>query len=294
MTRRAMDFMDEAGDAPWLCHLSYIKPHWPYIVPAPYHNMYGAGSHPAAGALAGRAADRSPGLRRLSEEPHVPRLCQGRGAHARDPRLYGPDQADRRPDGEALRLDGGARPVREHHDRLHLRPRRLSRRPLDGREGHVPRSVGARAADRLRSRPEADATRGTVCDALVEASIWRRPSWNISAGRRSRTSWKAGRSAHSFTQRPPVHGVAMSSPNTTTPPRARTRSASPAEARLIMAFDGRWKYIHCEGFRPMLFDLEADPQELSDLGGDPAYEAERARLTRPSSPGRATTITASL
>ena len=25
----------------WCLHLSYIKPHWPYIVPAPYHDMYG-------------------------------------------------------------------------------------------------------------------------------------------------------------------------------------------------------------------------------------------------------------
>ena len=41
MTQRAIDFMETAGDQPWLCHLSYIKPHWPYIVPAPYHNMYG-------------------------------------------------------------------------------------------------------------------------------------------------------------------------------------------------------------------------------------------------------------
>ncbi len=45
MTNRAMDFMREAsadpGGKPWVCHLSYIKPHWPYIVPAPYHDMYG-------------------------------------------------------------------------------------------------------------------------------------------------------------------------------------------------------------------------------------------------------------
>ncbi|MEM7271287.1 MAG: sulfatase-like hydrolase/transferase, partial [Pseudomonadota bacterium] len=40
MTRRAMEFMGSAGDQPWLCHLSYIKPHWPYVVPAPYHDMY--------------------------------------------------------------------------------------------------------------------------------------------------------------------------------------------------------------------------------------------------------------
>ena len=40
MTRRAMDFMREAGDQPWVAHLSFIKPHWPYVVPAPYAGMY--------------------------------------------------------------------------------------------------------------------------------------------------------------------------------------------------------------------------------------------------------------
>ena len=56
MTRRAMDFMTEAGDAPWCLHLSYIKPHWPYIAPAPYNAMYGAGDVAARRALRGRAA----------------------------------------------------------------------------------------------------------------------------------------------------------------------------------------------------------------------------------------------
>ena len=40
-TRRAMEFIEEAGEQPWCLHLSYIKPHWPYMAPAPYHNMYG-------------------------------------------------------------------------------------------------------------------------------------------------------------------------------------------------------------------------------------------------------------
>jgi hypothetical protein len=42
LTRRFMDFVNERqDDTPWMCHLSFIKPHWPYIVPEPYHNMYG-------------------------------------------------------------------------------------------------------------------------------------------------------------------------------------------------------------------------------------------------------------
>ena len=44
MTRRAMDFITEAeaDGRPWCLHLSYIKPHWPYIAPEPYASMYGA------------------------------------------------------------------------------------------------------------------------------------------------------------------------------------------------------------------------------------------------------------
>ncbi len=44
MTRRAMDFITRGRDdgRPWCLHLSYIKPHWPYIAPEPYASMYGA------------------------------------------------------------------------------------------------------------------------------------------------------------------------------------------------------------------------------------------------------------
>jgi hypothetical protein len=45
-----------------------------------------------------------------------------------------------------------------------------------------------------------------------------------------------------------------------------------------MVFDGRWKYIHATGFRPMLFDLRTDPDEFHDLGADPRFRPERARL----------------
>ena len=50
------------------------------------------------------------------------------------------------------------------------------------------------------------------------------------------------------------------------------------DCRLYMVFDGRWKYIHATGFRPLLFDLASDPRELRDLGADPSRAGERARL----------------
>jgi hypothetical protein len=45
-----------------------------------------------------------------------------------------------------------------------------------------------------------------------------------------------------------------------------------------MVADKRWKLVHALGFRPMLYDLRADPNEFRDLGADPACEDERRRL----------------
>ena len=53
-----------------------------------------------------------------------------------------------------------------------------------------------------------------------------------------------------------------------------------AGARAVMIFDGRWKYIRCEGFAPVMFDLETDPQELCDIGSSdaPEHVAARAKM----------------
>ena len=45
-----------------------------------------------------------------------------------------------------------------------------------------------------------------------------------------------------------------------------------------MIREQRWKYIHHHCFRPQLYDLQQDPNELVDLGEDPAYEALRQKL----------------
>ena len=47
---------------------------------------------------------------------------------------------------------------------------------------------------------------------------------------------------------------------------------------ITMLRKGRWKYVHCVRYRPQLFDLESDPQELVDLATDPAQCATLAVL----------------
>ena len=51
---------------------------------------------------------------------------------------------------------------------------------------------------------------------------------------------------------------------------------SPSAA--FMLAQGRYKYHHYVGFRPELFDLEADPEELHDLAGDVRYQPVLAQF----------------
>lgn len=38
---QAIDFVRGQAGQPWALHLSLVKPHWPYVAPAPYHARYG-------------------------------------------------------------------------------------------------------------------------------------------------------------------------------------------------------------------------------------------------------------
>ena len=116
-------------------------------------------------------------------------------------------------------------------------------------------------------RAEADATRGTTCDALVEAidivptfleGAGGAPAGHILEGR-SLLPWLRG-------ETPNWRDAVISEYDYSVTPMRDALGMSDADARLFMVFDGRYKLMHAEGgFRPMLFDLETDPDELDDL-----------------------------
>jgi choline-sulfatase len=64
--------------------------------------------------------------------------------------------------------------------------------------------------------------------------------------------------------------------------------AAGAATGAFMIRKGGFKYVHYVGMPPQLFDLDADPQEIRDLGSDPAWgglvaqcEAELRRVVDP-------------
>jgi arylsulfatase A-like enzyme len=73
-------------------------------------------------------------------------------------------------------------------------------------------------------------------------------------------------------------GYAISEYDYSLLPVATKLNVAPRDARLFMVASKEWKYIHAPGFRPMLFDLSNDPQELQDLGADPEYAPVRDKL----------------
>ncbi|MEM9581008.1 MAG: sulfatase/phosphatase domain-containing protein, partial [Pseudomonadota bacterium] len=117
-------------------------------------------------------------------------------------------------------------------------------------------------------RASADAARGTTCDALVE-SIDLAATFIEAAGGEVPAHIVEGRSLMPWLQGDAPEdwrSYAISEYDYSATPMAVKLGLEPKDARLFMVFDGRFKLMHAEGgFRPMLFDLQSDPDEFVDL-----------------------------
>jgi arylsulfatase A-like enzyme len=283
MTRRAMDYMTDAGDKPWCLHLSYIKPHWPYIAPAPYNDMYSPDDVIPAVKSEGERVDPHPVYREFMNHLVA--------------RNFSRDEVRR----EVIPVYMGL--IKQIDDQLGLlfafmRERGLLDNTLivftsDHGDYLGDHWLGEKDLFHAPSvniplivvdpSPAADAARGSVCDAAVE-SIDLLPTFLDSLGSdpreqshrlegRSLLPWLRGETPAAWRE------IAFSEYDYSMFPAAVRLGVAPRDARLFMAADKRWKYVHAIGFRPMLFDLQADPEEFRDLGADPAYAAERERLS---------------
>lgn len=282
MTRLAMDFIDEATRAgqPWCAHLSYIKPHWPYIAPAPYHDMYGP-EHVLPPVRAPHERDNPhPIYRAFLEERHAVNMSREGVRETVIPAYMGL--------------------IRQIDDQLGLLFSFLAERGLDRNTVIVFSSDhGDYLGDHWLGEkylfhdpsvkipliiadpsPASDATRGTVSDALVEM-IDLAPTFLDLAGGAPKPHVLEG---HSLL--PLLHGTdagelrsCVFSEYDFAADAVRPKlGTSVQDSRMTMVFDGRYKLVDCRHLPPILFDLREDPQELTDLGQSQAHGAIRARL----------------
>ncbi|SLN76557.1 sulfatase-like hydrolase/transferase [Oceanibacterium hippocampi] len=283
LTSRAIDFLTEPGrdDHRWLCHLSYIKPHWPYVVPAPYNTMYGPGQvlppvrsddekrdpHPVFDAYMQTLVARSFSRQEVREKAIPSYMGLIKQADDQMGRLFAELERAGRMEDTMIVVTS------DHGD--YLGDHWLGEKNFfHDCSVKIPLII-------YDPRPEADFTRGQTCDALVEA-IDLAATFIEAAGGEIPSHIVEGRTLNGL-----LHGkssenwrnVVISEMDYSTTPIAERVGVTHRDARLFMAFDGRWKLVHAEGgMPPMFFDLQSDPEELIDLGRDPAYESERARL----------------
>lgn len=279
LTSETIRFMDQAS-GPWCAHVSYIKPHWPYIVPAPYHDMFGPEHVPAATR---HAVER--------EEPHpVYGAYMGNkvaAAFQNDdvrnkviPAYMGlikqcDDQLGRLLDHlEATDQDNETMIVLTSDHGDYLGDHWLGEKDLfHDPSVKVPLIV-------FDPRAQADSTRGTTCDALVEA-IDLVPTFVEAADGTVADHILEGRSLVPYLTGTDTtdRRYAISEYDYSSTPQCAKLGLEPRDARLFMVFDGRYKLMHAEGgFRPMLFDLDTDPDEFDDLAKGDAHQSEIDRL----------------
>ena len=279
LTTRAIDFM-EAQAGPWLAHVSYIKPHWPYIVPAPYHDMY----------------------KKNQILPVIRDLVERDGAHPvyeayQNNKIAAAFQKD---DVRSKVIPAYMGLIKQCDDQL---GRLLDYLETTGQKNNTMIVLTSDHGDYLGDhwlgekdlfheqsvkiplivfdpRLEADVTRGTTCDVLVE-SIDLTATFIEAAGGKVPDHIVEGRSLM-----PWLHGeikpwrkYVISEYDYSATPQAAKLGIAPRDARLFMIFDGRYKMMHAEGgFRPMLFDLKEDPEEYHDLAKGQTHQNEIDRL----------------
>ena len=282
-TSQAINFIEEATDADqqWCLHLSYIKPHWPFMASAPYNDMF-------------EAADVLPANREPAELDNPHPVVAAFMRH-QDSDVYRDNQAReqvvatymglvKQVDDEIGRLlayleDNNLLDntfivfTSDHGD--YLGDHWLGEKELFHEASvRVPLIV-------VDPAPAANATRGTADHRLVEA-IDLVPTFIDALGGSIPDERLEGRSLL-----PLLRGEAAVWRTYTISEidysfrKAREWLNLPiSECRATMLRTGRWKYIFYENFPPQLFDLDNDPHELIDLGADPAHELVRADLER--------------
>ena len=282
LTTRGIQYIEaQDSNQPWLCHLSYIKPHWPYLVPAPYNDMYSAADLPPVNRTEAELKTDHPLMQAWMNMRVSKTFARD---HVRD--IVAPVYM-----GLIKELDdqiGRLLAFLEESGRLqdtmivfcsdhgdNMGDHWMGEKDLFyDSSARVPLIV-------YDPRTQADATRGTASEELIEG-IDLTPTFIEYFGGDKKPHIIEGQSLQ-----PLLHSLekdfrpyCVSEYDYSTRVARREVGVDQADARLAMIFDGRYKYIHVETMRPMLFDLQTDPAEVVDLANDQEHTKTLDRMSQ--------------
>jgi arylsulfatase A-like enzyme len=279
LTSRTIDFLKAKNDSkPWLAHVSYIKPHWPYIVPEPYHEMYGHNQIKPVNRATSEREQTNPIFDQFINNAIGQAFHRDEVRACVIPAYMG---LIKQCDDQLGRLFAYLEDSKQMDDTLivvtsdhgdYLGDHWMGEKCLfHDCSVKVPLII-------FDPSEAADATRGTVCDALVE-SIDLLATFIETAGGEVPDHIVEGKTLHPFLRGEKPDGwreFAISEYDYGASGMATRLDVAPRDARLFMVTDKNWKFMHAEGgFQPMLFDLINDPDELIDLGVDPKFQEVR-------------------
>lgn len=271
MTDKAMAFIREAGNTPWCLHLSYIKPHWPYVVSAPYHDLFGADDIKPVIRSSAEQRDAHPVHRAFMDVSYSRAFSENRVRETVIPAYMGLIKQVDDHLGRLMRFlgDNGYLDntlivfTSDHGD--YLGDHWLGEKDLYHEQSiKIPLIVydPSQAADR---------TRGTRNASLVE-SIDLLPTFvnfHADGPLPYRLEGLSLLPVIREDKTVPREGAITELDYSCREEARRLLGIEPAQCRGFVYTTWDWKYVLLEGFDPVLFDLRNDPDELLDVAGNP-------------------------
>jgi len=271
---------------PWFVHVAYIRPHPPYIAPAPYHALYDADAmappvrrpdpelegrqHPWLAEMIRR---RRQGPAFLQSRPPQYSLTERDELQIRATYLGMVTQVD----DQIGRLVAALRMRGDYDDTLIIitadHGDQLGDHWLYGKDGYFNATFQIPLIVRL---PDA-AARGVSCTAFTEAvdlmpSIleWLGAKAPPACDGYSLLPLCGGRVPANW--RREVH-MGYDFRDIRNPALEQALGVGPEQSGLLILQDEAGKYVHFSGLPPLFFDLQEDPNEFVNRAGDPACQA---------------------
>ena len=281
-TDRALEFLSAVGNEDqWCLHLSYIKPHWPYLVPSPYHSLYTKKHILPAVRDSVEKNSPHPVLKAFQEELYSQNFSRDEVRERVIPAYMGlikqvDDHLGRVFDKlKSMELMDSTLIIftSDHGD--YLGDHWLGEKDLF-HEPSVRIPLIVYDPDTM-----AKESRGSLNEEFVEA-VDILPTIVEYAGGKVCKQRVEGKSLLSFTRGidAPEHRREYTISQIDYSDRGPRISLNlhPYDCRAHMIRNKEWKYILHEKYRPQLYDMKNDPEEFFDLGDSPEYASVRDEM----------------